>query len=1076
MVMVRNAMTSLSKGRIMACKQKDFVAPCQKQMILRLSALFLNLTLLSALPQWGEAAQIDLIGPAGSGAFGSSIVALPNGNFLVTDPYYSIPSGATNVGAVYLYDGGTLAVVSTLTGSMQNDRVGSYGVRILSNGNFVVVSPTWNNGLAASAGAVTWGSGSTGVSGVVSATNSLVGSQPEDFIGTAIYPLNNGNYVVQSYEWSNGTVTNAGAVTWGSGVSGVTGAVSSANSLVGSSANDAIGGVIPLNNGNYLVRSASWDNGNATNAGAVTWGNGLTGVAGAISAANSLVGSSTDDEVGGNTVVVLPNGNYVVRMPHWDNGIMTNAGAVTWGNGLTGVSGTISGANSLVGTNIYDGVGISLTALSNGNYVVTSTLWSNLLGAVTWCNGTTGRTGAISSANSLVGSQTFDQVGAGGVAALNNGNYVVSSFIWGNSSVGGVGAVTWGSGETGVTGVVSTLNSLVGIQKRDYVGMGGVTPLNNGNYVVVSYEWDNGAVTNVGAVTWCNGAAGTTGVVSAANSLIGTRAYDQVGISGVLALSNGNYVVRSAYWSNGTATNAGAVTWGSGTTGVAGVVSAANSLMGGSPNDFVGKGDAFGGSSGQPGNGGVTALHNGNYVVSSANWDSGTISNAGAVTWGSGTIGVTGTISIANSLVGNRANDRVGYGGAVALNNGNYIVISTDWNNDTITNVGAVTWGSGTTGVKGLVTAANSLIGSQMNDSVGYGGVVPLNNGNYVVLNRLWDNGAATNAGAITLGGGTLGTKGFVTAANSVIGDVADSGGGTRGGHSMRYSMDYANNRLLVGYESSNRVSLFSYAAPTDLDLSAGSVPRNNTVGAMVGTFSTTDSDPGDSAIFTFATGSGDTDNASFSIISSELRTAVGFDQDAKNKHQIRVRATDSSGLTIEKQFEIDVASPPILGVQLQGQTNSIGDTITFEASATGSPPLAYQWCFHGNALANATNSTLRLTNVARTNSGYYSIIVTNAYGSVTSSNALLRVMVPQRILPLTALGGGRYRISFADSDGGLLFNWDSSSLEVQGSTNLSNTNWLTLTNAIVISNGIGQVEFVVTNSTPQQFYRIRMR
>ncbi|MBI5775241.1 MAG: SBBP repeat-containing protein [Verrucomicrobia bacterium] len=148
----------------------------------------------------------------------------------------------------------------------------------------------------------------------------------------------------------------------------------------------------------------------------------------------------------------------------------------------------------------------------------------------------------------------------------------------------------------------------------------------------------------------------------------------------------------------------------------------------------------------------------------------------------------------------------------------------------------------------------------------------------------------------------------------------------------------------------------------------------------------------------------------------------------------------------------------------------------TFTTTAAGSPALAYQWFFGGNALPGATNSTLTFTNVARTNSGFYSVTVTNAYGSVASSNALLLVRASQRILPLTQLGDDRYKISFADFDGGLLFDWDLSSLEVQGSTNMSSTNWVTLTNALVISNGVGQVEFLVTNTPPQQFYRIRMR
>ena len=74
-----------------------------------------------------------------------------------------------------------------------------------------------------------------------------------------------------------------------------------------------------------------------------------------------------------------------------------------------------------------------------------------------------------------------------------------------------------------------------------------VVVLNNGNYVVPAPKWDNGAVTNVGAVTWCDGSTGRTGTISASNSLVGTNASDAVG-TGVVALTNGNYVVRSTAW------------------------------------------------------------------------------------------------------------------------------------------------------------------------------------------------------------------------------------------------------------------------------------------------------------------------------------------------------------------------------------------------------------------------------------------------------------------------------------------------------------------------------------------------
>src|SRR5205814_863470 len=145
------------------------------------------------------------------------------------------------------------------------------------------------------------------------------------------------------------------------------------------------------------------------------------------------------------------------------------------------------------------------------------------------------------------------------------------------------------------------------------------------------------------------------------------------------------------------------------------------------------------------GNSGVTVLSNGNYVVRSSQWDNGATTNVGAVTWGNGTVGTAGTVSSANSLIGSTANDLVGITGVTALNNGNYVVISAKVDNGATTNAGAVTWGNGTVGVVGVVSAANSLVGSTANDQVSQG-VTPLNNGNYVVVSVNWDNGAATNA------------------------------------------------------------------------------------------------------------------------------------------------------------------------------------------------------------------------------------------------------------------------------------------------------------------------------------------
>lgn len=81
---------------------------------------------------------------------------------------------------MYLFNGSTGAIISTITGSTAGDNIGGQGVTALANGNFVILSSSWHSGAINNAGAVTWGSGTTGIAGVVSPANSLVGSVQND--------------------------------------------------------------------------------------------------------------------------------------------------------------------------------------------------------------------------------------------------------------------------------------------------------------------------------------------------------------------------------------------------------------------------------------------------------------------------------------------------------------------------------------------------------------------------------------------------------------------------------------------------------------------------------------------------------------------------------------------------------------------------------------------------------------------------------------------------------------------------------------------------------------------------------
>jgi len=83
----------------------------------------------------------------------------------------------------------------------------------------------------------------------------------------------------------------------------------------------------------------------------------------------------------------------------------------------------------------------------------------------------------------------------------------------------------------------------------------------------------------------------------------------------------------------------------------------------------------------------------------------------------------------------------------------------------------------------------------------------------------------------------------------------------------------------------------------------------------------------------------------------------------------------------------------PQISIQPTSQLVVPGDTTAFSVGVAGLTPLRYQWQFDGVNLAGATNSTLILNAVAITDAGNYDVVITNAYGSVTSTTATLSVL-----------------------------------------------------------------------------------
>jgi hypothetical protein len=154
-------------------------------------------------------------------------------------------------------------------------------------------------------------------------------------------------------------------------------------------------------------------------------------------------------------------------------------------------------------------------------------------------------------------------------------------------------------------------------------------------------------------------------------------------------------------------------------------------------------------------------------------------------------------------------------------------------------------------------------------------------------------------------------------------------------------------------------------------------------------------------------------------------------------------------------------------------RTNLVGPTsASFTVVANGAS--AYQWSFSGTPITGATNATLLLNDVRRTNSGVYSVIVSGPGGTV-GTNTLLHVAVPQRIRAVQRMADGTVRIFFNDEDG--IVPSDTSRLIVQATEVLRKPEttivWTNLTGTLTTTNGQLRFEDLGSTEKLRRFYRV---
>ena len=116
----------------------------------------------------------------------------------------------------------------------------------------------------------------------------------------------------------------------------------------------------------------------------------------------------------------------------------------------------------------------------------------------------------------------------------------------------------------------------------------------------------------------------------------------------------------------------------------------------------------------------------------------------------------------------------------------------------------------------------------------------------------------------------------------------------------------------------------------------------------------------------------------------------------------------------------------PTITAQPSAQAVAVGGNATFTVAATGSGTLSYQWLKDNVAISGATTNTLTLSGVTSANAGNYSVKVTNAAGSITSTGFALTVGTlpnPGRLINLSVLtaiaAGDNFTFGFVIGGGG---------------------------------------------------------
>ena len=161
-------------------------------------------------------------------------------------------------------------------------------------------------------------------------------------------------------------------------------------------------------------------------------------------------------------------------------------------------------------------------------------------------------------------------------------------------------------------------------------------------------------------------------------------------------------------------------------------------------------------------------------------------------------------------------------------------------------------------------------------------------------------------------------------------------------------------------------------------------------------------------------------------------------------------------------------ATPPGIVTPPANQTVAVGSNALFAVTASGATPLSYQWQFNSAPITGATTNSLSLIAVQTTDSGLYSVIVTNIAGAVTSS-ATLTVLTPPSITtqPVGLTNGLGTTASFTTAASGsstLTYQWQLNGVNLANNARVTGVTTTNLTITGLLATDAGNYALVASN------------